>query len=95
MSDVISFKYSGDKDAYNKFKASKMSEGLTMEETFSKFIDQELIMDYAKENNDSQTASKHENDLRDKLLNEDLSRVMIKGSYHVNIEMYLQIEYQT
>ena len=86
MSDIISFKYSGDKDAYNKFKASKMSEGLTMEETFSKFIDQELIMDYAKENNDSQTASKHENDLRDKLLNEDLSRVMIKGSYHVNIE---------
>jgi hypothetical protein len=51
MSDIISFKYSGDKDAYNKFKAGKMSKGLTMEETFSKFIDQELILDCAKEAN--------------------------------------------
>jgi DNA replicative helicase MCM subunit Mcm2 (Cdc46/Mcm family) len=86
MSDIISFKYSGDKDAYNKFKASKMSEGLTMEETFSKFIDQELILDCAKEANINQTASKHENDLRDRLLNEDLSRVIVKGLYHVDID---------
>jgi DNA replicative helicase MCM subunit Mcm2 (Cdc46/Mcm family) len=86
MSDIISFKYSGDKDAYNKFKAGKMSVGLTMEETFSKFIDQELILDCAKEANINQTASKHENDLRDRLLNEDLSRVIVKGSYHVDID---------
>jgi len=86
MSDVISFKYSGDKDRYNRFKASKMSQGLTMEETFSKFIDQELIMDFAKEGEINQTASKHENDLRDILLNHDLSRVMVKGSYHVVID---------
>ena len=86
MSDIISFKYSGDKDQYNKFKAGKMSEGLTMEETFSKFINQELIMDCAREANLNQTASKHENNLRDRLLNEDLSRVMVKGSYHVNID---------
>ena len=86
MSDVISFKYSGDKDAYNKFKAGKMSEGITMEEAFSKYINQELIMDCAREANLNQTASKHENDLRDRLLNEDLSHVMVKGSYHVNID---------
>jgi DNA replicative helicase MCM subunit Mcm2 (Cdc46/Mcm family) len=86
MSDIISFKYSGDKDAYNKFKAGKMSKGLTMEETFSKFIDQELILDCAKEANINQTASKHENDLRDRLLNEDLSRVIVKGLYHVDID---------
>jgi DNA replicative helicase MCM subunit Mcm2 (Cdc46/Mcm family) len=86
MSDIISFKYSGDKDAYNKFKAGKMSVGLTMEETFSKFIDQELILDCAKEANINQTASKHENDLRDRLLNEDLSRVIVKGLYHVDID---------
>jgi DNA replicative helicase MCM subunit Mcm2 (Cdc46/Mcm family) len=86
MSDVISFKYSGNKDRYNRFKASKMSQGLTMEETFSKFIDQELIMDFAKEGEINQTASKHENDLRDRLLNEDLSKVIAKGSYHVDID---------
>ena len=86
MSDIISFKYSGNKDAYNRFKAGKISEGLTMEETFSKFIDQELILDCAREANINQTASKHENDLRDRLLNEDLSHVMVKGSYHVNID---------
>jgi hypothetical protein len=57
-----------------------------MEETFSKFIDQELILDCAKEANINQTASKHENDLRDRLLNEDLSRVIVKGSYHVDID---------
>jgi hypothetical protein len=58
MSDIISFKYSGNKDAYNKFKASKMSEGLTMEETFSKFIDQELIMDCAREAKDQSNSLK-------------------------------------
>jgi len=86
MSDIISFKYSGDKDQYNQFKASKMSEGITMEEAFSKYINQELIMDCAREAKENQTASKHENDLRDRLLNEDLSNIMVRGSYHVNID---------
>ena len=86
MSDIISFKYSGDKDRYNKFKASKTSQGLTMEETFSKFIDQELTLDEHKNDEDNKSASKHENNLRDRLLNEDLSKVIVKGSYHVDID---------
>ena len=86
MSDVISFKYSGDKDAYNKFKAGKMSEGITMEEAFSKYINQELTMISHVETDKNQTASKYADDLKDKLLNEDLSNVMIKGSYHINID---------
>ena len=85
MSDIISFKYSGDKDQYNKFKAGKMSEGLTMEETFSKFIDQELIMDFAKENNNNQTASKHADDLKDMLMETDLSNVLVNGSYNLQV----------
>lgn len=86
MSDIISFKYSGDKDQYNKFKAGKMSEGITMEEAFSKYINQELTLISHVETDKNQTASKYADDLRDKLLNEDLSNVMIKGSYHVNID---------
>ena len=86
MSDVISFKYSGDKDQYNKFKAGKMSEGITMEEAFSKYINQELTMISHVETDKNQTASKYADDLKDKLLNEDLSKVMTKGSYHVNID---------
>jgi len=86
MSDIISFKYSGDKDRYNKFKASKTSQGLTMEETFSKFIDQELTLDEHREVKENKSASKHENNLRDRLLNEDLSKVIVKGSYHVDID---------
>ena len=86
MSDIISFKYSGDKDQYNKFKAGKMSEGITMEEAFSKYINQELTMISHVETEQNFTASKHENNLRDRLLNEDLSNVMTKGSYHVNID---------
>jgi len=86
MSDIISFKYSGDKDQYNKFKAGKMSEGITMEEAFSKYINQELTMISHVETDKNQTASKYADDLKDKLLNEDLSNVMIKGSYHINID---------
>ena len=86
MSDIISFKYSGDKDQYNKFKAGKMSEGITMEEAFSKYINQELTIISHVETEKNQTASKYADDLKDKLLNEDLSNVMLKGSYHVNID---------
>lgn len=85
MSDIISFKYSGDKDRYNKFKASKTSQGLTMEETFSKFIDQELTLDEHRDNDNNKTASRHEDELKDRLMNTDLSKVIVKGSYHVII----------
>jgi len=85
MSDIISFKYSGDKDQYNKFKASKTSQGLTMEETFSKFIDQELILECARDDDNNKTASRHQDELKDRLMNTDLSKVIVKGSYHVII----------
>jgi DNA replicative helicase MCM subunit Mcm2 (Cdc46/Mcm family) len=86
MSDIISFKYSGDKDRYNKFKASKTSEGLTMEETFSRFIDQELSMINHEEDDNNKTASRHENELKDRLINTDLSKVIVKGSYNIIID---------
>lgn len=38
MSDIISFKYSGDKDQYNQFKASKTSQGITMEEALANLL---------------------------------------------------------
>ena len=85
MSDIISFKYSGDKDAYNKFKAGKMSVGLTMEETFSKFIDQELTMISHVETEHNQTASKHADDLKDMLMETDLSNVLVNGSYNLQV----------
>jgi len=85
MSDIISFKYSGDKDQYNKFKASKTSQGLTMEETFSKFIDLELALDEHRDDDNNKTASRHEDELKDRLINTDLSKVIVKGSYHVTV----------
>ena len=86
MSDIISFKYSGEKDQYNRFKASNMSKGKTMEETFSKFIDQELTIIDHLENDDNKTASKHEDELKERLMNSDLSKVLVNGSFHVEIE---------
>ena len=86
MSDIISFKYSGEKDQYNRFKASNMSKGKTMEETFSKFIDQELTIIDHLENDDNKTASKHEDELKERLMNSDLSKVLVTGSFHVDIE---------
>ena len=85
MSDIISFKYSGDKDRYNKFKAGKMSKGITMEEAFSKYIDQELILDYARENDDNKTASKHADDLKEMIMETDLSNVLVNGSYNLQV----------
>ena len=85
MSDIISFKYSGDKDRYNKFKAGKMSKGITMEEAFSKYIDQELILDYASENDDNKTASKHADDLKEAIMETDLSNVLVNGSYNLQV----------
>ena len=43
-----------------------MSKGKTMEETFSKFIDQELTIIDHLENNDNKTASKHEDELKER-----------------------------
>ena len=85
MSDIISFKYSGDKDQYNKFKASKTSQGITMEEAFSKYINQELILECAREDNNNKTASRHEDELKEMLMNTDLSKVIVKGSYNIDI----------
>ena len=59
MSDTISFRYSGNMDQYNKFKSSKISEGKTMEETFSSFIDQELLFINHNEADNNKTASRH------------------------------------
>lgn len=86
MSDIISFKYSGEKDQYNRFKANTMSKGKTMEETFSKFIDQELTIIDHLENDNNKTASRHEDELKERLMNTDLSKVMVNGSFHVEIE---------
>ena len=85
MSDIISFKYSGDKDQYNKFKASKTSQGITMEEAFSKYINQEITISEHGIDENNKTASRHEDELKDTLMNTDLSKVIVKGSYHVII----------
>jgi len=85
MSDIISFKYSGDKDQYNKFKASKTSQGITMEEAFSKYIDQEITISEHDIDENNKTASKHTDELKEALMNTDLSKVIVKGSYNIDI----------
>ena len=86
MSDTISFRYSGNMDQYNKFKSSKISEGKTMEETFSSFIDQELLFINHNEADNNKTASRHEDELKENLMNTDLSKVIMQGSYHIDID---------
>ena len=85
MSDIISFKYSGDKDQYNKFKASKTSQGITMEEAFSKYINQEITISEHGIDENNKTASRHADELKEALMNTDLSKVIVKGSYNINI----------
>ena len=85
MSDIISFKYTGDKDQYNRFKASKTSQGITMAEAFSKMIDQELIISEHANDENNKTASRYTDELKDRLVNTDLSKVIVKGTYHVNV----------
>ena len=85
MSDIISFKYSGTKDDYNKFKASKTSKGKTMEETFSRFIDMELCLYEIKDDESNKTVSRQQDELKEYLMNTDLSKVIMKGSYHIDI----------
>lgn len=57
-----------------------------MEETFSRFIDQELSMINHEEDHNNKTASRHENELKDRLINTDLSKVIVKGSYNIIID---------
>ena len=85
MSDIISFKYTGDKDQYNRFKASKTSQGITMAEAFSKMIDQELIISEHTDDENNKTASRYADELKDRLVNTDLSKIIVKGTYHVNV----------
>ncbi len=86
MSDTVSFRYTGTKDDYNKFKASTNGNGKTVEEVFSKFIDQELTIINHGSNQILKTASRYEDELRDRILQDDLSKVIVLGSYHVIID---------
>ena len=85
MSDIISFKYTGDKEQYNKFKANKTSQGITMEEAFSKYIDQEITISEHGIDENNKTASRHADELKEALMNTDLSKVIVKGSYNIDI----------
>ena len=85
MSDIISFKYTGDKEDYNKFKASQMSKGITIAETFSKMIDQEITISEHTNDENNKTASRYTDELKDRLVNTDLSKVIVKGTYHIDV----------
>ncbi len=85
MSDIISFKYTGDKEDYNKFKASQMSKGITIAETFSKMIDQEITISEHTNDENNKTASRYADELKDRLVNTDLSKVIVKGTYHIDV----------
>jgi DNA replicative helicase MCM subunit Mcm2 (Cdc46/Mcm family) len=86
MSDVKSFRYNGLDEEWKKFKRIVEDSGSTIEEKISSFVSQEVTLADGKKEEDSATASNYEKQLKDKLLQTDLSQVIINGSYHVEID---------
>ncbi len=81
MSDVISFRFNGEKDDWSILKSDLAKQGKTLEEYLSSKISQDvsLIKGGAEEN--IKTASRYEDELTKKLENTDLSRVIQNNNY--------------
>ena len=85
MSDVISFKYNGNKDGYLSWKHSLEKDGLTVQDKLSSVINQEITLSKDESESNNKTASRHEDDLKSNLMKLDLSRVIIDRIFHVVI----------
>jgi len=85
MSDTVSFKYAGEKDDYIDWKHYLEKQGVTVQEKISTIINQELTLFKGIHEKDLKTASRHQDELRDKLLNENHKDTILKQYYPIKI----------
>ncbi len=86
MSDMIGFQYNGSKEDWNEYTSNLRKEGKTVKERLSTIINRELAAYRGEAKEDSNTASKYQDMLRDSILEQDLRYVLKSGTYHVVID---------
>ncbi|UVF62464.1 minichromosome maintenance protein MCM helicase [Nitrososphaeria virus YSH_922147] len=88
MSDVISFKYNGDKEDWNLLKSDLALRGIPIQEYLTSKISQDITLIKGELDENTKTASAYEDSLTRKLESMDLSKVIEKNSFHVVINDY-------
>ena len=86
MSDVVSFKFTGDKNLWLDYKHTLEKQGITVQDKLSSLISQEVSLSKGQQTEDMATASAYEDRLRDRLKVLDLSKVIMGGKFDVEID---------
>lgn len=93
MAKDIGFEFKGDDEDYLEYKHHLQKQGKSVQQHLSSIINQEIDIIKGMEEKDLATASAHQDRLRDYLLTQDLSRVLIDGHYHVKLDKPEHIEF--
>jgi len=86
MSKRVNFDYTGNDEDYIFLKQELEKNGSTIKEKLSSLVSQEVSLLKGESNQENLTASAHQDRLRDKLVQTDLSKVIRQGKYHITID---------
>ena len=84
-SDTKAFRFRGEDDDWNLFVSQCKKNGDSAQDELSNFVQRKADSIKHENKDNEKTASRHQGDLTNTILNDDLSRVIMNGSYHVNL----------
>ena len=88
MSEPKGFRFNGSEEEWNSYVSMLKKQGRTVMEDMSSHARVMAACFDGEEESDTKTASKHRDDLIEKLVKTDLSKTIMTGSYHVVIDDY-------
>ena len=86
MSDTKAFRFKGDDDDWKLFVAQCKKNGDSAQDELSNFVQRKADALKHENKDDEKTASRHQGDLTNIILNEDLSKVIMNGTYHITLD---------
>lgn len=86
MSNSKGVRFGGTDEEWNEYASYLKKNGKTIQEDITSKIRQDLSLSNDNGEKETATASAHQDRLRDKLVETDLSKVIRKGEYHVEID---------
>ena len=93
MSEAKGFRFDGSEDEWNSYVAFLKKQGKTVMEDMSTHARVIAACNDKEDTNNIAQASAHQDRLRDYLLTQDLSRVLIDGHYHVKLDRPEHVEF--
>jgi replicative DNA helicase Mcm len=92
MSNSKGVRFSGTDDEWNEYASIIKKEGGSIDSVITSMVRQKLTLAEHTEEETTKTKSRHENDLTDKLVQTDLSNILITGTYHVELDDLIFIQ---